>query len=119
MSQYSETIGSFIRTGNYPLEADYIFNSFEELKEYCDNNQDILHKGLLKVVLEENTQRKVILYIIEDLGNGVLEPKELISGSSFNDIDETLSAYFGWINSLDDEVTELKNKVNALEWYEG
>ena len=32
MEQYSETIGSFIRRGNYPLEANYIFNSKEELK---------------------------------------------------------------------------------------
>ena len=34
MSKYSEMAGSFIRTGGYPLEADYIFESEEKLKEF-------------------------------------------------------------------------------------
>lgn len=119
MSQYSETMGSFIRTGDYPLEADYIFNSVDELKEYCKNNQDVLHKGLLKVVLDEKTQRKIVLYIIADLGNDCLEPKELISGSSLDDIYETFAGYTPWLFSLDEDVTLLKKRMDSLDWHEG
>jgi len=52
MSKYSELLGSYIRTGNYPLEADYIFDSEEELIKFYSNpiNRSILHEGLLKVV---------------------------------------------------------------------
>jgi hypothetical protein len=57
MSKYSEVIGSFIRRGNYPLEADYIFASETALKEfYSDPVQSaVLHKGLLKVVEDDGT----------------------------------------------------------------
>ena len=34
MSQYSEMMGSFIRTGNYPMEANYIFPTEAALKEF-------------------------------------------------------------------------------------
>mgnify|MGYP006951550501 CR=1 FL=1 len=52
MSQYSEMMGSFIRGGNFPMEADYIFATEEALKEFYNDpvNNAILHKGLLKIV---------------------------------------------------------------------
>lgn len=58
MSQYSETMGSFIRTSNYPLEANYIFESEEQLKEfYTDElNKTLLHKGWFKVIDNGETQ---------------------------------------------------------------
>ena len=34
MGQYSELIGSFSRTGNFPLENNYIFESEAALKEF-------------------------------------------------------------------------------------
>jgi hypothetical protein len=34
MSKYSEVIGSFIRRGDYSLEADYIFANETALKEF-------------------------------------------------------------------------------------
>lgn len=56
---YIQTFGSFFRNGNYPLEADYIFNSVEELKQWEEANKKYLHEGLLKIVIEEDKQ---ILY---------------------------------------------------------
>lgn len=58
---YSQTFGSFQRGGNYPLEADYIFSSVEELQQWCDEQNGIedggiLHDGLLKIVKEEENQ---------------------------------------------------------------
>lgn len=54
--KYSPTFGSFVRGGEYPLEADYIFSSVEELQHWAALNQGILHDGLLKIVKEENNQ---------------------------------------------------------------
>ena len=52
MSQFSEMMGSFIRTGNYPMEANYIFPTEAALKEVYNDpiNATTLHKGLLKIV---------------------------------------------------------------------
>jgi hypothetical protein len=57
MSKYSEVIGSFIRRGDYPLEADYIFANETALKEFYANpiNSAVLHKGLIKVVEDDGS----------------------------------------------------------------
>jgi hypothetical protein len=57
MSKYSETIGSFSRTGNYPLEADYIFSTEKALREFYSDeiNATTLHKGLFKIVEDDGS----------------------------------------------------------------
>ena len=73
MSQYSEIIGSFIRTGNYPLEADYIFNSEQELFDYYNipENRAILHKGLFKIVSSKEGQ--FLYWVVEESGELVFQ----------------------------------------------
>lgn len=73
MSQYSEIIGSFIRTGNYPLEADYIFNSEQELFDYYNipENRAILHKGLFKIVSSKEEQ--FLYWVVEESGELVFQ----------------------------------------------
>ncbi len=95
-NQYSETIGSFVRTGGYPLEANYIFNSEKELKDFYSDelNNTLLHKGLLKVVSLDDQQ---ILYWVISV-DGELQFKPLISGNSLED--------------LYNKITELKNDLN-------
>lgn len=55
-SQYSQTMGSFIRNYSYPLEADYEFSNKEELEQWALDNKNILHNGLLKIVKEPDKQ---------------------------------------------------------------
>lgn len=55
-TSYVQTFGSFFRNGKYPLEANYIFNSEQELKQWEENNKKYLHEGLLKVVVTEDLQ---------------------------------------------------------------
>ena len=113
MSKYSETIGSFIRTGAYPLEADYIFHSEEELKQFYADSE-ILHEGLFKVVQNETSQS---LYWVYNNG-GTLEFRKLIDFDSI----ETL---FERIAQLQEDLrteaearesgdTELQGAVNTL-----
>jgi len=71
MSQYSETIGSFSRTGNYPLEANYIFSTESELKAFYEEplNKVTLHKGLLKVVEQDEDGNQALYWVTENEGN--------------------------------------------------
>lgn len=48
---YSEVIASFLRTTNEPLEKDYIFSSVDEIRSWAKENVNILHSGLLKVMV--------------------------------------------------------------------
>lgn len=68
MSKYSEVIGSFLRNGSFPLEADYTFTTKEELIQFYSKpeNKSILHQGLFKVVGEGNEQA---LYWVEKNGD--------------------------------------------------
>lgn len=109
MSQYSETIGSFTRTGNYPLEANYIFESEEALKQfYTDPIQaTTLHEGLLKIVKSSDKQS---LYWVVD-NEGSLEFTELISNLDLGDIEGDLSSLQ---SKLEQEITDRKNADTAI-----
>ena len=53
---YIQTFGSFFRNGKYPLEANYIFESEESLKQWEQDNKKYLHEGLFKVVAADDKQ---------------------------------------------------------------
>lgn len=71
MSQYSETIGSFVRTGPYPLEADLVFESYDKLQEWATNNKSILYEGLYKIVIEDDQQK--LFWVVKDSDNLVFK----------------------------------------------
>ena len=95
MNAYSQTYGSFIRTGNYPLEADYIFRTEEELVEFYQNDieQTRLHQGLLKIVGEGESQS---LYWV------VKEGSELVYKKLIDSVDR---------NSIYTQLEELSQKL--------
>jgi len=82
MSQYSQMVGSFIRTGNYPLEANYIFETYDDLVNfYSDELQKAtLHKGLLKVVENDGEGNQALYWITKKQTNDDLEFTKLIAG---------------------------------------
>lgn len=106
MSQYSEMMGSFIRTGDYPMEANYIFSSEEELKAfYADElNNTTLHKGLLKIVSSEDSQT---LYWVIEVG-GELQFKPLIQEGSIDKLFDRLAQIR---NDLNQEISDRKNSI--------
>ena len=77
---HSEIIGSFTRNGNFPIEADYIFNSESELLAWASDPyvKPTLHEGLLKVVKTTNGQE--LWWVV--LENGDLIFKKFSSGSA-------------------------------------
>lgn len=81
-TSYVQTFGSFVRNGKYPLEADYIFNSVEALKEWEQRNRKYLHEGLFKVVITEDTQTLYWYY------NGSFTP--LLNADSLDKLVELL-----------------------------
>lgn len=106
MSQYSEMMGSFIRTGDYPMEANYIFSSEEELKAfYADElNNTTLHKGLLKIVSSEDSQT---LYWVVEVG-GELQFKPLIQEGSIDKLFDRLAQIR---NDLNQEISDRRNSI--------
>lgn len=98
MNQYSEIMGSFTRTGDYPLEANYIFDSEEALKEFYQDslNATTLHAGLLKVVLDEN---QTLYWVVKDGESYRLEPL---------------------LKTVNEKISTLTTEVEQLQddWYE-
>lgn len=109
MSQYSETLGSFLRNGNFPLEADYIFSSEEALKEfYSDPTKKVtLHKGLLKIVAQDNKQ---ILYWVVQEGEE-LQFTKLIEANSISEIQASLNDL---VEALIQEIQDRKDAISEV-----
>lgn len=101
MGQYSELIGSFKRMGNFPLEADYIFNSEEELKSFYSQSENyvLLHRGLLRIVASPESNEQYLYWVNRKQTNEDLEFTKLLS---FNGIDD-----------LSSKLSELENKLNT------
>lgn len=105
-TQYSQTFSSFVRNGKYPLEADYIFNSEEELRQWEENNRKYIHDGLFKVVVGESIQT---LYWYH---NNTFEP--LITSESLENIAYLLKD-FELHGQLRDLLRDIQNNYN-LKW---
>lgn len=109
MSQYSEMMGSFIRTGNYPLEAHYIFPTEEALKEFYSDemNATTIHKGLLRIVENDGTGKQGLYWVTKKQTNDDLEFTKLISGTNIDSIFEQL-------DSLETRLAqEIKNRKDS------
>ena len=113
MSKYSEVIGSFIRRGDYSLEADYIFASETALKEfYSDPVQHAtLHKGLLKVVEDDGTGNQALYWVTKKQTNDSLEFTKLINGSFIQSLVPQIEKI---IKDLEIEIKERQNGDSAI-----
>lgn len=116
MSQYSETVGSFTRTGNYPLEANYIFNSEDELKQFYSDpiKKTTLHEGLLKVVSNENGQA---LYWVVNGDNGLefrkVDASQLVLPSGYSASTESTDPVQN--DPINVAISKLHKRIQDLE----
>lgn len=106
MSQYSETIGSFTRTGDYPLEANYIFATEAELKEFYSDpiNAATLHKGLLKIVEDDGDGKQALYWVVPSEDS--LEFVKLIENVNIDNIGTQLEELS---TKLDTEIQDRKD----------
>lgn len=102
MSQYSELMGSFIRTGNYPLEADYIFSTVDELKNFYSDpiNATTMHKGLFRIV-ENDGNQQALYWVTKKETNDELEFTRLITQDNIENFQ----------SKLDDLLEALKKEI--------
>lgn len=107
MGQYSELIGSFKRMGSFPLEADYIFNNESELKAFYSQpeNYALLHRGLLKIVADPDSNEQVLYWVNRKQTNDDLEFKKLVSATDIDDLKKKLEDLS---NKLDQEIEDRK-----------
>lgn len=113
MSNFAQLITSFERTGNFPLEANYIFPTVEALKEfYSDEVQAAtLHKGLLKIVERNENGKQALYWVTTKETKDELEFRELVSEGDINEIYDQLESL---IAGLDREIDERKKADTAL-----
>ena len=113
MSQYSEMMGSFIRTGNYPIEANYIFPTEAALKEfYADPiNATTLHKGLLKIVENGGDGKQALYWVVKKQTNDELEFVKLIENIDIGTITEQLESLS---EKLAEEIKNRKENETAI-----
>ena len=113
MSQFSEMMGSFIRTGNYPMEANYIFPTEAALKEFYNDpiNVTTLHKGLLKVVENGGDGKQALYWVVKKQTNDDLEFVKLIENIDIDTIDGQLEELQ---NKLEEEIRNRKNGETAI-----
>lgn len=105
MSQYSEMMGSFIRTGNYPMEANYIFPTKAALEEFYSDpiNAATLHKGLLRIVESDEDNKQALYWVVMD---DTLKFVRLIKDVDIDTIEDELSKLS---KKLDDEIQARKD----------
>lgn len=113
MSQYSELMGSFLRTGNFPLEANYIFATEEALKEFYSDpiNATTLHKGLLRVVENGGDGQQALYWVVKKQTNDELEFVKLIQNIDIDNIDTQLTDL---LNKLNQEIQDRKDADIAI-----
>lgn len=105
MSKYSEVVGSFLRVGDFPMEADYIFKTEKDLIDFYSDpvNASVLHKGLFKIV-ENGDNGKQSLYWITQEGNE-LKFVKLIADLDIQTI----------YNQLENKFTDLSNFWETIQ----
>lgn len=113
MSQYSEMMGSFIRTGNYPLEANYIFPTEAALKEFYNDplNKSTIHKGLFRIVEDEGDGKQALYWVVQNQTSNELEFVKLIENIDIDNIDEQLEELQA---KLEEEINNRRLSDNAL-----
>lgn len=113
MGQYSELIGSFRRTGNFPIESNYIFESETALKEFYNlpENKATLHKGLLKIVADSTTNNQSLWWAIKKETNDELEFKQLITFTDVGDLNSKLAELEEKLNK---EILDRKTADDAI-----
>ena len=116
MSQYSETIGSFIRTGNYPLEANYIFESEEALKQFYSDPvaATTLHEGLFKIVKTGANDKQALYWVVN--GENGLEFKVVLEDLQLEDIETQIDNILQKIEDIygTSDPSEIPEELNSI-----
>lgn len=113
MSQYSEIVGSFLRRGSFPLEADYLFTTVDELKSYYEKeeNKAILHRGLLKVVEDDGNGNQGLFWVTLNSDSNELEFTELMAAGSSEELGSKLDELQ---QKLDEEIKNRQDADSAI-----
>ena len=113
MSQYSEMMGSFIRTGNYPMEANYIFPTEAALKEFYSDpiNATTIHKGLFRIVENGGDGKQALYWVVQKQTNDELEFVKLIENIDINNMNQQLEDLQ---TRLEEEINNRKESETAI-----
>lgn len=113
MSKYSEVIGSFQRTGDFPLEANYIFADEASLLEFYEDeiNATTLHNGLLKIVLDDGNGEQALYWCYTD-DDGNYAWQKILDAFVYEAINDTQSAISSSLTELETTISDLTDALN-------
>lgn len=114
---YSEVIASFLRTTNEPLEKDYIFSSVDEIRSWANENANILHSGLLKVMVGSDNVITFYTFVPgSEFGECALS--RLLSTSDIDnlkkDIESSGTINDEFKNDVLSKIDELNKRIQAI-----
>lgn len=114
---YSEVIASFLRTTNEPLEKDYIFSSVDEIRSWAKENANILHSGLLKVMVGSDNVITFYTFVPgSEFGECALS--RLLSTSDIDnlkkDIESSGTINDEFKNDVLSKIEELNKRIQAI-----
>ena len=114
---YSEVIASFLRTTNEPLEKDYIFSSVDEIRSWAKENTNILHSGLLKVMVGSDNVITFYTFVPgSEFGECALS--RLLSTSDIDnlkkDIESSGTINDEFKNDVLSKIEELNKRIQAI-----
>lgn len=115
MSQYSELIGSFKRTGDFTLEANYIFADEAELLAFYEDelNATTQHNGLIRVVLDDGEGNQALYWCYtDDDGNYAWE--KLVDSQLQSQIDTLTGDDEDIWAALNQEISDREEAIEAI-----
>ena len=116
MSQYSQIIGSFERTADFPLEANSVFESKQALDQfYADPiNKATMYPGLTRVVVDDG------LYWVKEVDNELTFVKFASEEGSSADLAAEATARENADVLLSNSINNLQTQINniTINWEE-
>ena len=118
MSQYSQMLGSFERTGNYPMESNYIFPTKQDLDNFYSEeiNKATIHAGLFRIVLNDNNKQALYWAHLDD---GELVFDRLFTTDTISEMQEAIEQLGqdlqNEVNEREDNDQDVIDNVNLLQ----
>ena len=116
MSQYSQIIGSFERTADFPLEANSVFVSKQALDQFYNDpiHKATMYPGLINIVVGDG------LYWVKEINNELTFVKFTADGAPSADVQAEATTRQEADTLLNNSINNLQTQINniTINWEE-
>lgn len=106
-------LGSFERTGNYPMESNYIFANEQALNTFYndDINKATIHAGLFRIILDDGDGKQALYWAYTD-ENNELKFKKIVSTDTIEELKQQIE---NLSDAIDEETEKREDYDEALQ----